>query len=137
MEYFGPGVFKQSCTGLATVANMGAEVGATTSTFPYTPNMRAYLTATGRAPVARAADEAASNGFLAADEGAQYDEVIEIVSLFVYKHAALFVQIRVSRIFLPWSRISMDRSHRTWQLPCQSSVPSSRSKGGRMNFRLA
>ncbi|KAI0815282.1 aconitate hydratase [Irpex lacteus] len=78
LEYFGPGVFNQSCTGLATVANMGAEVGATTSTFPYTPNMRAYLTATGRAPVARAADEAASNGFLAADEGAQYDEVIEI-----------------------------------------------------------
>lgn len=69
-------------TGLATVANMGAEVGATTSTFPYTPNMRAYLHATNRAPVAHAADEAASAGFLAADEGAQYDEVIEIVSLY-------------------------------------------------------
>jgi homoaconitase/3-isopropylmalate dehydratase large subunit len=66
--------------GLATVANMGAEVGATTSTFPYTPSMRAYLIATGRAPVARAADEAASKGFLAADEAAEYDEVIEIVS---------------------------------------------------------
>ncbi|KAI0348698.1 aconitate hydratase [Trametopsis cervina] len=78
LEYFGPGVFSQSCTGLATVANMGAEVGATTSTFPYTPNMRAYLHATNRAPVAHAADEAASTGFLAADEGAQYDEVIEI-----------------------------------------------------------
>ena len=81
LEYFGPGVFNQSCTGLATVSNMGAEVGATTSTFPYTPSMRAYLTATGRAPVARAADEAAKNGFLAADEGAQYDEVIDIVWL--------------------------------------------------------
>ena len=68
-------------TGLATVANMGAEVGATTSTFPYTPRMRAYLQATGRAPVARAADEAAANGYLAADEGAEYDEVIEIVSM--------------------------------------------------------
>ncbi|KAH9937522.1 aconitate hydratase [Fomitopsis serialis] len=78
LEYFGPGVFNQSCTGLATVANMGAEVGATTSTFPYTPNMRSYLTATGRAPVARAADEAASKGFLSADEGAEYDEVIEV-----------------------------------------------------------
>ncbi|KAL6304263.1 aconitate hydratase [Sparassis latifolia] len=78
LEYFGPGVFNQSCTGLATVANMGAEVGATTSTFPYTPNMRSYLVATGRAPVARAADEAAASGFLAADEGAEYDEVIEI-----------------------------------------------------------
>ncbi|KAH7915332.1 aconitate hydratase [Hygrophoropsis aurantiaca] len=78
LEYFGPGVFNQSCTGLATVANMGAEVGATTSTFPYTPSMRAYLMATGRAPVARAADNAASKGFLSADEKAEYDEVIEI-----------------------------------------------------------
>jgi homoaconitase len=66
--------------GLATVANMGAEVGATTSTFPYTPNMRAYLGATARGSVARAADEAASQGFLSADEGAEYDEVINIVS---------------------------------------------------------
>ncbi|KAI0724381.1 aconitate hydratase [Cerioporus squamosus] len=78
LEYFGPGVFNQSCTGLATVANMGAEVGATTSTFPYTPGMRAYLQATGRAPVARAADQAAASGFLAADEGAEYDELIQI-----------------------------------------------------------
>ncbi|KAF7319966.1 PH domain-containing protein [Mycena kentingensis (nom. inval.)] len=78
LEYFGPGVHAQSCTGLACVANMGAEVGATTSTFPYTESMRAYLVATGRGPVARAADEAASRGFLSADEGAEYDELIEI-----------------------------------------------------------
>ncbi|KAF8222261.1 aconitate hydratase [Tricholoma matsutake] len=78
LEYFGPGVFNQSCTGLATIANMGAEVGATTSIFPYTPQMRAYLNATGRAPVARAADAAAVEGFLSPDEGVEYDEVIEI-----------------------------------------------------------
>lgn len=65
--------------GLATIANMGAEVGATTSIFPYTPQMRAYLNATGRAPVARAADAAAVEGFLSPDEGVEYDEVIEIV----------------------------------------------------------
>lgn len=65
---------------MATIANMGAEVGATTSTFPYTPRMKAYLNATGRAPVARAADEAAAQGFLSSDEGAEYDEIIEIVS---------------------------------------------------------
>lgn len=59
---------------------MGAEVGATTSTFPFTASMDTYLRATGRAPVARAASEAASRGFLSADEGAEYDEVIEIVS---------------------------------------------------------
>ncbi len=58
---------------------MGAEVGATTSTFPYCDNMRSYLHATGRGPVAHAADAAGSSGFLQADEGAEYDEVIEIV----------------------------------------------------------
>ncbi|KAF8140065.1 hypothetical protein EV363DRAFT_1426505 [Boletus edulis] len=78
LEYFGPGVAAQSCTGLATVANMGAEVGATTSTFPYTKNMCAYLHVTGRGAVARAADAAAEKGLLSADEGAEYDEVIEI-----------------------------------------------------------
>ncbi|KAJ4486391.1 aconitate hydratase [Lentinula aciculospora] len=78
IEYFGPGVHSQSCTGLATIANMGAEVGATTSTFPYTSNMQSYLHATGRGPVAQAADEAAAKGFLSADEGAEYDEILEI-----------------------------------------------------------
>ncbi|KEP54590.1 aconitate hydratase [Rhizoctonia solani 123E] len=78
LEYFGPGVLAQSCTGLATTANMGAEVGATTTVFPYTDNMRAYLHATGRSPVADAADQAAKAGYLAADEGAEYDDVIEI-----------------------------------------------------------
>ena len=66
-------------SGLATMANMGAEVGATTSTFPYSSNMRAYLRATGRSAVAAAANDAASKGFLSADEGAEYDDVIEIV----------------------------------------------------------
>lgn len=80
LEYFGSGVHIQSCTGLATIANMGAELGATTSTFPYTSSMRSYLRATGRRPVADAADRAAAQRFLQADEGAEYDEVIEIVS---------------------------------------------------------
>ncbi|PVG04678.1 putative mitochondrial aconitate hydratase [Serendipita vermifera] len=78
LEYFGEGVFNQSCTGLATIANMGAEVGATTSTFPYTPSMQSYLRATGRSPVADAANLAASKGYLRADENAEYDEIIEI-----------------------------------------------------------
>jgi homoaconitase len=58
---------------------MGAEVGATTSAFPYTANMGAYLRATGRSPVADAADWAARHGFLSADKGVEYDEVIEVV----------------------------------------------------------
>jgi homoaconitase len=61
---------------------MGAEVGATTSTFPYTAAMRAYLHATARGPVAEAADQAQNSGFLSADDGAEYDKIIEIVSIF-------------------------------------------------------
>ncbi|EEB06586.2 aconitate hydratase/ribosomal protein subunit L49 [Schizosaccharomyces japonicus yFS275] len=79
IEYFGPGVDSLSCTGMATVCNMGAEVGATTSIFPYTDSMRRYLVATRRGPVADAADKAnAEHQYLAADEGAVYDKVVEI-----------------------------------------------------------
>ncbi|EST05496.1 Aconitase A/isopropylmalate dehydratase small subunit, swivel [Kalmanozyma brasiliensis GHG001] len=78
VEYSGPGLQTLPATGLATMSNMGAEVGATTSAFPFTPAMGSYLEATGRAEVARAAEKAAGQGFLAADEGAEYDERIEI-----------------------------------------------------------
>lgn len=78
IEYHGEGVDSLSCTGMATICNMGAEVGATTSTFPFTESMRRYLEATGRAPIAAAAAAARDRGFLAADEGAQYDEVVEV-----------------------------------------------------------
>lgn len=78
IEYFGPGVDTLSCTGMATICNMGAEVGATTSVFPYTTHSKSFLNATNRGPVANAADEAAGHGFLAADKDAQYDQVIEV-----------------------------------------------------------
>ncbi len=52
--------------------------------------MRAYLEKTGRAPVARAADEAAAQGFFSADKDAEYDEVIEIVGQF---HLATIVGV--------------------------------------------
>ncbi|SCW03125.1 LAFE_0G03488g1_1 [Lachancea fermentati] len=79
VEYFGEGVGSLSCTGMATICNMGAEIGATTSTFPYQDAHRRYLHATGRGVLADAADAALKNfNFLRADEGAQYDKVIEI-----------------------------------------------------------
>lgn len=60
---------------------MGAEMGATTSAFPYHPdNMGKYLRATGRGEVADGADWAMKKGYLSADEGVEYDEVIDIVS---------------------------------------------------------
>ncbi len=57
VEYFGPGAKRLSCTGKGTICNMGAEIGATTSTFGYDPSMKRYLEATGRADVAKLADK--------------------------------------------------------------------------------
>lgn len=56
VEYFGEGALSMSCTGKGTICNMGAEIGATTSTFGYDESMRRYLKATGREEVAAAAD---------------------------------------------------------------------------------
>ncbi|MCB0665478.1 MAG: aconitate hydratase [Saprospiraceae bacterium] len=56
VEYFGPGARSLSCTGKGTICNMGAEIGATTSTFGYDESMSRYLKATGRADVATLAD---------------------------------------------------------------------------------
>lgn len=76
IEYFGPGVDSISCTGMATICNMGAEVGATTSVFPYNRNMAKYLRATRRGPIADLAEKHAA--LLAADPDCQYDRLIEI-----------------------------------------------------------
>jgi aconitase A len=78
IEYYGPGVQSLSATGLGTICNMGAEVGATTSTFPYSERMRDYLVATGRENVAKGADAAAAKGFLQADKGVEYDTHVSI-----------------------------------------------------------
>lgn len=82
IEYFGPGTASLSCTGKATICNMGAEVGATTSLFPYDERMAAYLRATGRAEVADMASGVAAD--LCADPEvtqqpeAYYDRIIDI-----------------------------------------------------------
>lgn len=91
IEYFGPGVDTLSLTGMATMANMGAEVGATTSVFPYTDASARYLESTRRAwavadaealqgvPAAPAAAVAEDVRFrLRADDGAEYDCVIKV-----------------------------------------------------------
>ena len=56
IEYFGPGCSTLSCTGKATITNMGAEIGATTSIFPYDRKMGEYLAATGRSEIAKLAN---------------------------------------------------------------------------------
>jgi aconitate hydratase len=82
VEYFGEGAESMSCTGKGTICNMGAEIGATTSTFGYDDSMRRYLTATGRKDVVNAADKVAS--YLTADAEVYanpekyFDQLIEI-----------------------------------------------------------
>jgi aconitate hydratase len=82
VEYFGEGAISMSCTGKGTICNMGAEIGATTSTFGYDESMARYLKATGRADVAALAD--AVKEHLTADEDVYanpekyFDQVIEV-----------------------------------------------------------
>lgn len=82
VEYFGEGASSMSCTGKGTICNMGAEIGATTSTFGYDESMSRYLKATGREEIAAGADAIAS--YLTADPEVYahpekyFDEVIVI-----------------------------------------------------------
>ena len=82
VEYFGEGAISLSCTGKGTICNMGAEIGATTSTFGYDESMSRYLAATGRADVAALADgikEHLTGDAEVYDNPSKYfDEVIEI-----------------------------------------------------------
>lgn len=82
VEYFGEGAQSFSCTGKGTICNMGAEIGATTSTFGYDASMSRYLRATGRAEVAALADQVAEHltgdAEAYANPSAYFDQVIEI-----------------------------------------------------------
>ena len=82
IEYFGEGTKTLSCTGKATICNMGAEVGATCSVFPFDAKMVAYLKATGRASVATMAvmneEHLRADEEVIADPEKYYDRVIEI-----------------------------------------------------------
>ncbi|KAF9701061.1 hypothetical protein EKO04_000762 [Ascochyta lentis] len=76
VEYHGPGVESLSCTGMATICNMGAEIGATTSVFPFNDRMYDYLKATKRQHIGDFSREYAHE--LREDEGTEYDQLIEI-----------------------------------------------------------
>jgi len=76
IEYYGEGVDSISCTGMGTICNMGAEIGATTSIFPLTDSMCDYLSATGRSDIAEEARK--YKDLLTPDEGCNYDQIIEI-----------------------------------------------------------
>jgi aconitase A len=93
VEYFGPGVDHISCTGMATICNMGAEIGATTSLFPFNKRMADYLIATERPEIAKLAQSFKHN--LVADPGAKY----QMFNLDMIKLLKL--------ILIRWSRILM------------------------------
>ena len=82
VEYFGPGATAMSCTGKGTICNMGAEIGATTSTFGYDTSMERYLRATDRADVADEANEVkehlTADPEVYANPEQYFDQVIEI-----------------------------------------------------------
>ncbi len=82
VEYFGPGATAMSCTGKGTICNMGAEIGATTSTFGYDESMERYLRATDRADVADAAnavkEHLTGDAEVYANPEQYFDQVIEI-----------------------------------------------------------
>jgi len=82
VEYFGEGAVNMSCTGKGTICNMGAEIGATTSTFGYDDSMKRYLESTGRADVAALAEEVkehlTGDAEVYANPEQYFDQVIEI-----------------------------------------------------------
>jgi aconitate hydratase len=82
VEYFGEGATSMSCTGKGTICNMGAEIGATTSTFGYDDSMERYLRSTGRAEVAELANgiraHLTADAEVYANPDAYFDQVIEI-----------------------------------------------------------
>lgn len=82
VEYFGEGATAMSCTGKGTICNMGAEIGATTSTFGYDDSMSRYLAATGRADIAAMADtikaDLTGDAEVYANPEQYFDQVIEI-----------------------------------------------------------
>lgn len=82
VEYFGPGAESLSCTGKGTICNMGAEIGATTSTFGYDTSMERYLRATNRNDVADAANQVkehlTADPEVYANPGKYFDQLIEI-----------------------------------------------------------
>ena len=82
VEYFGPGAESLSCTGKGTIGNMGAEIGATTSTFGYDDSMRRYLNGTGREELVKLANKVAEHltgdPEVYADPKKYFDRVIEI-----------------------------------------------------------
>lgn len=138
VEYTGPGLESLSCTGMATICNMGAEIGATTSLFPFGDRMAGYLKATKRGDIAAYAQRFSHN--LRADKGAEYDQVVDIVSSFHLLTSPEFVDLLQShqcRTSPSLSLTSTVPSPLISPPPSPSSHPRWRRTAGPLSSKLA
>ncbi len=123
VEYFGEGADSISCTGKATITNMGAELGATCSVFPYDAKMSGYLKATGRAELAAVAD--ANKDILRADADVindakkYFDEVYEIDLSTLEPH---LVGPHTPDLARPISKIADEAKANGWTLKLSSAL---------------
>ena len=123
VEYFGEGADSISCTGKATITNMGAELGATCSVFPYDTKMSGYLKATGRAELATIAD--ANKDILRADDDVvmnpkkYFDEVYEIDLSVLEPH---LVGPHTPDLARPISKIAEEAKANGWTLKLSSAL---------------
>ena len=123
VEYFGEGTSSISCTGKATITNMGAELGATCSVFPYDERMGAYLRATDRAALADIAEK--NKGLLTADQEVMadpkkfYDEVYEIDLTALEPH---LVGPHSPDIARPISALAKEAKEKGWPVKLSSAL---------------
>ncbi|WP_409479582.1 aconitate hydratase [Pseudobdellovibrio sp. HCB154] len=123
VEYFGEGADAISCTGKATITNMGAELGATCSVFPYDAKMSGYLKATGRAELAAIADQ--NKDILRADDDVvanpkkYFDEVYEIDLSSLEPH---LVGPHTPDLARPISKIAEEAKANGWTLKLSSAL---------------
>ena len=123
VEYFGEGADSISCTGKATITNMGAELGATCSIFPYDDKMAAYLKATGRADLAAEADKnkdiLRADADVIANPTGYFDEVYEIDLSILEPH---LVGPHTPDLARPISKIAEEAKLNNWSTNLSSAL---------------
>ncbi len=123
VEYFGEGAAALSCTGKATITNMGAELGATCSVFPYDSKMASYLAATGRKDLAAIADQnvdlLTADADVVANPKKYFDEVYEIDLSTLEPH---LVGPHTPDLARPISKVAEEARANGWTLKLSSAL---------------
>src|SRR2546426_3664779 len=138
IEYFGPGTQSISATGKGTICNMGAELGATTSVFPFDDRMATYLRATDRADLARLAEEYADHLVpdpeVLSNPKACYDELVEIDLAELEPHVVGPHSPDRDR---PISKLADDVRANGWPAHMKSALIGSRTNSSHQDMRRA